>query len=169
MKRTFSLASLAAAVLCGCAPGAGKRRELTLEEHREIADHLAAGISDLRGRCALMAELRLADDGRPQKIWLRFDCDHGIIGQEPNPEWNERAKVSRTRPVFSDDGLEFVLYVHLGQYPGAAALPWINVAGDLNVTVSARGPRGKDARAEIERVVSETRRWFGLESSSPPR
>ncbi len=157
---------LPCALLLGCKASSpevteqGTVRKPAFAPYGEVADRLVEEILSLRTNQAFLAELKLVEDSGPKKIWRHFQCSHGVIGQRLNPSWTPHAKVPKNLPVFADDGVEVVVYIHLGTYPGAAARPMTNVIGDLNVTMFTAGPKARVVQDELERIIAEVRNHF---------
>jgi hypothetical protein len=123
-------------------------------KYARAARRIVDGVCALSGRHACLKGIGKYsdDDTQADRVWIDLHHSHGVVGRRPNPAWTPGKKISRTLPVFAEDGIILVLYAYTGMYGGACAPP-TTLVGDLRVSFICRGPMAGAITTEIDRIV----------------
>lgn len=65
---------------------------------------------------------------------------NGIVGKKPNPRHEPGKKVSKTLPVFDQEGVSLSISFYTGRWPGGAASPPNNQIGRLKYLRALKVP-----------------------------
>ena len=97
----------------------------TQGDYFRLANEIASELIALREQIPYFAEIKLDVDQEeaPRKFRFYIFCVHGQTGTRPNPKWRPTAKMLRTIPVFSQDGLRLNVNLFIGPYMWALAMP----------------------------------------------
>jgi hypothetical protein len=133
----------------------------TQDDYFRLANEIASELIALREQIPYFAEIELDVDQEEalQKFRFHVFCVHGQTGTRPNPGWTPTAKMPRTIPVFSQDGLRLSVNLFVGSYMWARPMPQESI-GQLRINYFAEGPMQDNALNEVRRVVDRHRRAF---------
>lgn len=155
-----SLLAFLICLLVGCSSNR-PRPVPTQDDYFRLANGIASELIAHREQVPYFAEIELdvEQEEAPQKFRFHIFCVHGQTGTRPNPRWTPTAKMPRTIPVFTQDGLRLNVNLFIGPYMWAQPMPEESI-GQLQINYFAEGPMQDNALNEVRRVIDRHRGAF---------